>query len=96
MLGTISFIGSGMFILGSACKSPKAMRLAMLVGASIFAFVFAKSGLNNGVNLSNFILNITNVFLHLWRLSEDYRERRRTKKIMEKVEKLSKRLYKVA
>ena len=96
MLGTISFIGSGMFILGSACKSPKVMRLAMLIGASIFAFVFAKSGLNNGVNLSNFILNITNVFLHLWRLSEDYRERRKTKKIMERVERLSKRLYKVA
>jgi hypothetical protein len=96
MLGTISFVGSGMFILGSACKSPRAMRLAMLIGASIFAFVFAKSGLNNGVNLSNFILNIINVFLHSWRLSEDWREyiqdRRQAKKIMKKVEEISKRL----
>ena len=89
MIGAISFIGSGMFILGSACKTAKGMRIAMLIGAVIFCFVFACSGLNNGVNLSNFILNATNVVLHIYHLSSGMRKRHSEKKLVERFAKVA-------
>ena len=86
----LSFIGSAMFVLGTFSKKEKKMRMFYLLGAIILASIFASSGLNNGINISQFMLNVLNAIIHIYYLSADYRKRRNHKKLIRKVDEMSK------
>jgi len=65
------FIASGMFVSGSFVKGVNKMRMFFLIGAVIFAIVFAMAGLNNSNNIANFSLNVLNIVLHTYHLIHD-------------------------
>ena len=89
-MNILSFIGSAMFVFGTFSKKEKKMRIFYLLGAIILASIFASNGLNNAINISQFILNVLNAIIHIYYLSADYRKRRNYKKLIHKVDIMSK------
>lgn len=71
LLGVLSWAGSAMFIAGSFVKTSRNMRIFYLIGAIVLCCVFAGNGLNNLTNLSQFVLNLINICLHVWNLIFD-------------------------
>ena len=65
------FIASGMFVSGSFVKGVNKMRAFFLIGAIIFAIIYAIAGLNNSNNIANFLLNVINIVLHTYHLLND-------------------------
>ena len=88
-MGIFSFVGSAMFVFGTFSKGEKKMRVFYLLGALILASIFAISGLNNALNISQFGLNVVNAIIHIYYLSADYRKKRNYKKLIEKVDVMS-------
>ena len=80
----MAYIGSMFFVIGSFVSSVKRMRYFYLVGALVFVIVFAQTDLSKSENLANLLLNLFNVFLHVYNLSKNWFKERRNIKLHNK------------